>query len=219
MSPKSAQSIVYLATATANCYLTQADGWELAQLGLISVDATSVDPENPQAYLVRLTDAGIAAAMDPSVVALATPAPVAVAPAPFVLVDSVPLPKLRGAASPKEAKEKRICYPFDTMLVNQSFHVAVTADTPEPWKTMNSNVSAAIRKFMVEAVPQEIVTTEHEKLVKDENGEAVIGTDGKKVYEKYTKTAPKMVETKRFVARRVDEKDPSGVGARVWRIA
>ena len=217
MSPKSAQIIVYLATATANCYLTQADGLELAQLGLISVDATSVDPANPEAYLVRLTDAGIAAAMDPSVVVLATP--VVVAPAPFVLVDSIPIPKLRGTAGPKEAKEKRICYPFDTMLVNQSFHVSVTADTPAPWKTMNSNVSAAIRKFMVEAVPQEIVTTEHERLTKDTNGNAVIGADGKKVYEKYTKSGPKMVETKRFVARRVDGKDPSGVGARVWRIA
>lgn len=206
MTSKSAQILAYLANATVPVFLTAEDGTELLQGGLITVNAASVDPTNPLAFQVNLTEAGIASAMATKVT-------------PFVLVDSVPLPKLRGSGKPKEAKEKRICYPFDTMLVGQSFHVAITAEIPEPWKTMNSNVSAAIRKFMVEKVPQEMVTTEHERLVKDANGAPVVGADGKKVYEKYTKTAPAMIETKRFVARRVDEKDPSGVGARVWRIA
>lgn len=205
LSPKSAQILSYLASATTAVFLTAEDGNELAQALYISVDATSVDPTNPSAFKVSLTDAGMQAALAPK-------------QNPYVVTDAIPLPKQRSSKPKAEKAEKRFVYPFDTMEVGQSFHVGVSVDNAEPWKTMASNVSAATRKFMIESVPQEMVTVTRQRLVKVD-GKPVLDANGKKVYEEYTSTEPKMIETKKFIARRVNETDPSGVGARVWRTA
>ena len=114
--------------------------------------------------------------------------------ASIVIEKGVPLPS-KGHAF----VQRRQAFPFDELEVEDSFFIKATESKPEPWKSYASTVSNATRSF---AVP-------------DPSGEMVVSRKGQKV--------PKLVQTRKFVIRAVEETDAETgevvVGARVWRVA
>lgn len=97
----------------------------------------------------------------------------------------------------KGSGKRREKFPFALLEVNDSFLIKATEAKPEPWKSYASTVSNATRSFAVPA----------------ENGETVTKKNGEVV--------PKLVQTRKFVIREVEETDAETgevvVGARVWR--
>ena len=114
--------------------------------------------------------------------------------ASVVIEKGVPLPS-KGCAF----VQRRQAFPFDELEVEDSFFIKATESKPEPWKSYASTVSNATRSF---AVP-------------DSSGEMVVNRKGQKV--------PKLVQTRKFVIRAVEETDAETgevvIGARVWRVA
>lgn len=114
--------------------------------------------------------------------------------ASFVIEKGVPLPG-KGCAF----VQRRQAFPFDELEVEDSFFIRATESKPEPWKSYASTVSNATRSF---AVP-------------DSSGETIVNRKGQKV--------TKLVKTRKFVIRAVEETDAETgevvVGARVWRVA
>ena len=105
----------------------------------------------------------------------------------FQIENGVPVPAISGRG--------RGCnvYPFKVLEVGQSFFVANSESKPNAAKSLASTVCSATARY---AVPAEDGSTKTNK-----KGEVV----------------PVMVETRKFVVRRVEE---DGVkGARVWRTA
>jgi hypothetical protein len=85
-------------------------------------------------------------------------------------------------------------YPFDELNVGESFHIPSTPERPDPCRACAAAVSSATSRYKVPH-PGGLTTT-----------------DGK------GKEVPVMVKTRIFVIRRVDETDPRGKGARVFRL-
>ena len=114
--------------------------------------------------------------------------------ASVVIEKGVPLPS-KGRAF----VQRRQAFPFDELEVEDSFFIKATESKPEPWKSYASTVSNSTRSF---AVP-------------DSSGEMVVNRKGQKV--------PKLVQTRKFVIRAVEETDAETgevvIGARVWRVA
>lgn len=110
-------------------------------------------------------------------------------------------------------------YPFETMEVNDSFHVPVSADNEKPAERLASSVSGARSKFAVKDGDK----TEEVKVKtykRGEDGKYLKDAEGKRVIEtETTETRPVMKVTRDFVVRAVDASDPKGEGARVWRTA
>jgi hypothetical protein len=204
----------------APCYMSAEEGSELAAKGMISVDANLVNPIEPNKFLVRITEAGTAALMAPqaqSGFGVPSSVPTVAAKSTFTIDDNIPIPAIVRAGNPGNLKPRTSQYPFELLQVNQSFHVPATAEDKEPHKKMASNVSAANKRSEIEAVPQEMVTTKHKRKVVDAQGKPIKGADGKDTYEHYETTGPKMIATKKFVARQVNATDPKGAGVRVFR--
>lgn len=105
----------------------------------------------------------------------------------FEIDDGVPMPTARGGG------RTSILYPFDKLEVGQSFHIAATADKPNPSKSIASTVSAATKKYATET------------------GETKTTPKGN--------TVPVLNYTRKFSVKAVDATDPKGAGARVWRTA
>lgn len=114
--------------------------------------------------------------------------------ASVVIEKGVPVPSKGRAYA-----QRRQAFPFDELEVEDSFFIKATESKPEPWKSYASTVSNSTRSF---AVP-------------DSSGEMVVNRKGQKV--------PKLVQTRKFVIRAVEETDVETgevvVGARVWRVA
>lgn len=217
-SPNSMNLLYNLNNAgTLPFYMSADEGSELASNGLISVESGFVNPINPSQFLVRITDAGKA-------ILTTSPPAASVSAAPgvkqtFTIDDNIPLPAIvRGGGNTGNFRHRTSQYPFEQLQVNQSFHVAVTAEDAEPHKKMASNVSAANKRSEVPVVPGEVVRTNHKRKLLDPQGKPVKGSDGKDVYEQYEMIGPKMVPTKKFVARQVNATDPKGAGVRVFRV-
>ena len=105
----------------------------------------------------------------------------------FKIEDNVPVPAISGRGRGVKV------YPFGQLEVGQSFFVANSESKPNAAKSLASSVCSATARY---AVPAEDGSTKTNK-----KGEVV----------------PVMVETRKFVVRRVEE---DGVkGARVWRTA
>lgn len=126
-----------------------------------------------------------------------TPAPApalgpVVAVAPGVEIDmDVPLPLSRV----RPAKQSFI--PFDALPVGGSFHIAPTPEKDDPARAYGSLVSQAKKRYMVQAV--------------DQHGQPLWETvDGEQ--------KPVANYTREFSIVRVDGTDPSGPGARVFRV-
>lgn len=102
----------------------------------------------------------------------------------FEIENNVPVPEKARRSGPSGK------YPFDALEVGQSFFIPATDDKPEPWKSLQSTVAAAQRRFAVE-----------EGTRTDRNG----------------KTVPNLKPTRIF---RLDKDTKNGKeGARVWRTA
>lgn len=158
------------------------------------------------AAAVQLTDAGKAAA--------------AAAPATsggIAIDDDVPMPT--GAALRGDT-----LYPFDKLEVGKSFHVAKTAENPDPATRLSSSVSGAHLRYspVITDKAGNPVMEEYKSPVykRDEAGEYV-KENGKRVIERQeTKTREKRGEpTRKFRIFKVDASDPRGIGARVFRVA
>ena len=199
-----------LATLQANAnvgYLTAEQGSNLASEGLIMVNPAVVSPDNPHAFFCQLTQAGIDAIPD-------IPTEPTEPTSQFPISADVPVPiKIKRESGPRISK-----YPFDLLEINQSFHVSVSDECPEPWKTVASNVGAANRRYEEPDPSGEKVTVKHRKLVKGADGKAIPGPDGKRAYKEVVTQEPKKIQTRKFIGRRVDTTDPNGPGCRVFRI-
>ena len=114
--------------------------------------------------------------------------------ASIVIEKGVPVPSKGRAYA-----QRRQAFPFDELDIEDSFFIKATESKPEPWKSYASTVSNSTRSF---AVP-------------DSSGEMVVNRKGQKV--------PKLVQTRKFVIRAVEETDAETgevvIGARVWRVA
>lgn len=238
MSPEAHQRLSALFNSGQNpFFMTAQEGEELAKAGLITVDPNQVNPANPQAFLVQITETGVAALSQPA----APAAPPAVAPpvaptAPespkFQVSTGVAIPKVKRGGGANNLTPRKSQYPFDELpepTVGQdgqpayaSFHVPVTQENPEPWKRMASNVSAANKRCQVEVkddagqTVMELVTKK--TLIKGEDNKPLLDGEGKKQYREEQVSQPKMQSEKKFIARRVNGDDPNGEGVRVFRV-
>lgn len=114
------------------------------------------------------------------------------------LDDNVPLPA-------KQRVGRQSVFPFDAMTVNQSFHIPVTEDKPEPWLSYSSTVSSASAKYAkpkLDATGKPITKTQ----TRTYKGEQRVYETTENEYERY------------FTIRRVGADDPKGPGARVFRV-
>lgn len=50
-------------------------------------------------------------------------------------------------AKPSGKRNRETKYPFEALAVGQGFDVPPTADTPEPWKSLQSTISTASRRY------------------------------------------------------------------------
>lgn len=231
-----AMSILQQMATTGTAYLTAEQGQELIDGNLITVDASQPNPENPQAFLCTLTDAGtglLTAPAAPAAPAAPLAPPAAAAPAPVVPAVAQPtaapvvgavrndivVPAIkRGVQSSGPRPEK---YPFSLLtVIGQSFHVALTAgeDISKLARRVSTEASRANSESKVVADPPSIVKVEKRRMVKGEDGNPVLDAEGKKTYQKYTVDEQAMTQTKFFISRKVDAADPEGVGIRVFRV-
>lgn len=231
MSPIALQRLQALAAAgVAAFYMNAQEGQELVQAGLIQVDPTQLDPNDSSKARVTLTAAGQAALTQTSQVQ-SGPVPASSGPVIGEVRMGLPIPTATRRGGANNLKPRDSQYPFDELpdpindpegLQCGSFHIACTADNPEPWKKMASNVSAANKRSEVkvkdEAGNVVMETVPKKKLVKGEDGKPVKDADGKNQYTEEIVTQPKMQATKKFIARRVNKDDPDGEGVRVFRV-
>jgi hypothetical protein len=184
----------------------------LETLGLVEINRGITDPTNgnPACRAIfpgaddYLANIGATEAMSksesPEVAAtgaVATEAP------KYVLDDNVPIPAIRrgGSLTPRVSP-----YPFDTMALNQSFHIAATPEVPTPSKKFASTVSSANARYSFEVKDANGNVVMEPKTTKDENGNPV------------QTMAPKLDYTKKFVIRNAAKDDARGPGARVFRV-
>lgn len=169
--------------------------------------------------LVILTDAGVAAAGGNAQSA----APAVAASSSAIEIDTdVAMPAdLTRRRSPRET-----LYPFDKLEVGQSFHVAKTAENPEPAVRLSSSVSGAHIRF------SPVINGEDGKPVMESYTVPVYqaGPDGKgyakdadgkriKTGEETKQREKRGEPTRKFRIVPVDASDKRGEGARVFRVA
>ena len=200
--------------ASDGAMLTQAEGQQIVAAGLATVDTNKV--EGDKAF-VSLTTAGFEAiaelddqnytqAQGQTPVTEATTAP---AKPVFEVEDGIPMPTKRAPRSGSSV------YPIETMEVNQSFHIPVTPDNPDPATRIASSLSNARIKFAQKTGEFEAVT--RNVYQKDENGKFVV-VDGKRVVLGTENVQrEKTINTRDWSVATVGAEDPKGPGARVWR--
>lgn len=208
-----------VATATAagnNGWVSQASGKPLLDAGLIVVDTNVPNPANANERAAKVTEAGIAW-LNANV-----PAPGAVNPAPaqsaFAIITNAVLPPskrgsgLRSAGAPKK-------YPFDQLEIGGSFFVPVSAEVPEPMKSLGSAVSAANMRFAEDTG----TTKKAMRAVKGADGKAKKDAEGKLVKEETD--VPVYKYSRKFAIRGVEKGSKYGEwvapadGALIARVA
>lgn len=194
------------ASETGFAMLTQAEGADVVGAGLATVDTSNVDGDKAA---VSLTDEGRKVAAENGAGGNAP----AVSNSGFEIDDAIAIP----TNSARRSREGG--YPFDKLEVGQSFHVAKSAENPDPVTRLQSSVSGARAKYSVETGETETVTVKEYQ--RGENGKGYAkGADGKRiVVSTKTETRPKTKVTRDFTVKAVDASDPRGEGARVWRTA
>lgn len=182
--------------------LTQAEAGDVVNKGLAVVDTAKVDGDTAA---VSLTDAGRAA--------LAAGEPAATTASAFTIDDGVTMPTdvaRRGRSGG---------YPFDKLEVGQSFHVAKSAENPDPASRLASSVSGARVRFSEKTGETETVTVKTYKRGPDGKGYAKDADDKRIVESERQETRDKLKVTRDFTVKSVGTDDPRGEGARVWRTA
>lgn len=205
-----------VATATAagsNGWVNQADGKPLLDAGLILVDTQTPNPANDQERAAKATDAGVK-----WLEANNKPAAAPAAPSVFgIIANAVPPPSKRGSGLRNGGAPKK--YPFDQLELNQSFFVPVSAELPDPLKTLGSTISAANNRY-AEPTGE---TKKAKRAVKGPDGKATKGTDGK-IMKEFT-DVPVYKYSRKFQIRGVEKGKVYGgwtapeSGALITRIA
>lgn len=209
-NPHLAQLQAIKASLTGGLYMTQAEGADIVAAGLATVDTANVDGDKA---FVTLTAAGVAAAG----FSTDTPAKPAVAKQTFTIDASVPIP----SKSPRKTKEA--IYPIEQLEVGQSFHVAVSESNPDPVSRLNATRANYASKYMEEVKGEDgqpIMETVSKKVYqKDAEGKIVIVDGHRVVTSQETATQPKMQPSRVFIVWSVGADDPMGAGARFGRTA
>lgn len=200
--------LVMIAAAGGTMMLTQAEGQDIIAAGDATVDTTKTEGDTAA---VSLTEAG-QAKVDAENGKASASTTAAASSGSFDIDDGVAMP---GAST----RGRSGGYPFDKLEVGQSFHVAKTADNPNPADRLASSVSGARTKYAEDTGETETVKVKTYK--KGENGKGFAkDADGKRIVESETDaTRPKLKVTRDFTVKTVGADDPRGEGARVWRIA
>jgi hypothetical protein len=206
-TPNAALNMALLASIASGAVarLSQADATPLMTAGFIT--ANTADVVDGLAA-VALTEAGTAAL---------TEAGKPAASSEIAIDDGVAMPSGQRRA-PRET-----VYPFEKLAVGQSFHVAKTAENPDPAARLSSSVSGARIRFSEQLKDDAgnllTETVERSTYAKNSDGSFVKGADGKRVKTgTETISRPKMGEPSRdFTVKAVGADDPRGEGARCWR--
>lgn len=159
--------------------------------GMIQIDTNDIVNDLAAA---RLTEAGEAKLPkgQPTV-----NAPAETAVSEFTLISGfVPPESKRGFGKGGNGKSSK--YPFATMDVGISFFVPVSADMPDPVKTLGSTVSNANNKYRTPTEQTQTVT----RTVRGDGNKAVLDAAGNKVKEQ--KEVPVYKQDKKFVIRGVE---------------
>jgi hypothetical protein len=179
--------------------LTQAEALDAINAGFAVVDTAKTEGD---AAAVSLTDAG-----------KATLASTGAVKTKFEIDDNIPLP----TAVAGNRRGRVAMYPFANLEVGQSFHVAKSAENPEPATRLASSVTGARLQFSVDTGETEDVAVKVYE--KDAEGKIVKDAEGKRIVASTsTETRPAKTLTRDFKVAAVDASDPKGEGARVWRI-
>jgi hypothetical protein len=204
--------LLLLIAAASDGYLmlTQDEGVDAVNAGDAIVDSSIVKGD---LAAVRLTDAGMAKVKVAEANGASAPAPAAASSnGAFAIDDDVAMPTIS-----RKAREN--VYPFDSLQVGQSFHVAPTEENPNPAERLASSVSAARARYAINDPSGKTEEVTVRKYKKDEAGEFV-KVGGKRVLESETKeTRPVKLTTRDFKVVPVGADDKRGVGARVFRTA
>lgn len=189
---------IAMLTATAgNGWVNQTDGKPLLEAGLITVDTKVANPANADERAAKVSDAGIAW-LNANV-----PAPGATAAATSnatnfpIITNAVPPPSKRGSGLRSGGAPKK--YPFDQLEVGQSFPVYVSAETPDPMKSLGSAISAANMRYAVDTGE----TKQAKRAVKGPDGKAQKDAAGKLVKE--MTNVPVYKFTRKFQIRGIEK--------------
>lgn len=217
--------------------MTIEQGTNLANAGYITIDNTQASLEDPTAVLCTITDLGqaqlnsmlaappVAPGQVPAAAPAAAPAAVAppvAAPATAAVVAPVAAPVVaKGVPIPAGGTfgSRSGSYPFDSMEIGDSFHIAVSAQNPKPWTKIAATVGNATKKSMVPANPPQKETVKKRQVVRDAEKNVIKDANGKKVFETITVEQDVMVATKKFIVRHAAANDALGAGARIFRVA
>lgn len=142
----------------------------LVEQGLIEVNPEDVVNEEAAA---RLTQKGIDG-MPKAPVQNAGAAP---GPSAFPILKGIVMPESKRGAGRVAGPPK---YPFDTMEKGDTFFVPVSAEVPNPLKTLGSAVSNATNKYRVDTGK----VVEKVRTKRGEGNKAVLDASGAKVKEK-----------------------------------
>lgn len=200
-----ASVVAIAASDTGFLMLTQAEGADIVNAGLAVVDTANVEGDKAA---VSLTEEGKKLAAENGAGDATTSGA-----GKYEIESDVVMPT--GATR----RGREGSYPFDKLEIGQSFHVAKTAENPDPTNRLASSVSGARVRFSVETGETETVEVkryqrnpEGKGFAKDAEGHRIVeGTE--------TVTRPKLQVTRDFAVKSVGADDPKGEGARVWRIA
>jgi hypothetical protein len=181
--------------ANAKFYVSAADGKDLFNEGLITVDRADVDAEGKAA--ASITEAG-AKALNGAGHSQEHTKPIA-ASTFAIQKGGIELPKTeRGFKKGQGGGGAPSKYPFDTMEVNDFIFVANSAvKNGDAVKTLGSAAGSANQRFAKELPETETV----QRAKRGPDHKAIKGPDGKNVME--TVTVHKKEYTKKFVVRPV----------------
>jgi hypothetical protein len=178
-----------IADATAGspgyAFVSADDGQELVSAGYIVTNPDMANDQGERA--AKITDAGKAFLDSQST----APASSSSASANFTVMSGFvpPASRRRGAVRGAGAPDK---YRFKQLEVRDYFFVPATAERPDPFKSLQSTVSSANRRFSESTGETKVI--KHVKRGPDHK--AILDANGNKVIEQ--KTVPVMKPTRKF---------------------
>ena len=197
--------------AEGGLYLTQDEAGDIVKAGHARIDTKAPAGEREGTALILLTPEG--AAIVESVVV----EPVATSGIEIDADVAIPTSFTKRGGGTRTSK-----YPFGSLEVGQSFHVAVSEDMPDPVKGMSSAVSQARHRYSEPVLDDAgLPSTELVKaktFLVDENGKRV-KEDGHYIVTGET-TIERVItkQTRDFKIWPVDASDKRGAGARIGRV-
>lgn len=173
-------------------YVAEDEGKSLVDKGLIDINLTMKDGNGRVA--ARLTESG-KTMLNP------VSSDTAIVPQ-FEIMTNVAIPPSRKGNRKGSGAPAR--YPFDALPVGGTFFVPVTADMPNPLKTLGSTVSNANKRYAKDTGQVRQVTVAK----RGKGNKALLDDAGNKIME--TKTVPVLEYERKFVIRPMKAGDKAG---------